>query len=154
SSQINGQTLLDAFNITRAGGNAAYFDRLLMGINIGGGASIVNGTTSTGSQALRTNTTTRAMIANGNVGALANFLNTSTAGTTKGGGLYTTNGFPQNFFVLNPQFATVNYYDNSASSSYHSAQIQVTKRLSYGLANQLTYTWSRALDISDGDGII
>ena len=152
--QTAGQTLLEAFNITRAGGNAAFFDTLLRGINIGGGASTVNGTTVTGSQALRTNTTTRAMIANGNVGALANFLNTSTAGTGKGGGLYTTNGLPQNFFVLNPQFATVNYYDNSASSSYHSVQIQATKRLSHGLANQFTYTWSRALDISDGDGII
>src|SRR5262249_23432278 len=89
-----------------------------------------------------------------NVGALANFLNTSTAGTGKGGGLYTTNGLPQNFFVINPQFATVNYYDNSASSTYHSIQMQATKRLSHGMANQFTYTWSLSLDISDGDGII
>jgi len=154
NSQIAGQTLLDAFNVTRAGNNAPFFDKLLNGINIGGGATTVNGSTVTGSTALRTNTTTRAMLANGNVGALANFLNTSTAGTSKGGGLYTTNGLPQNFIVLNPQFATVNYYDNSASSTYHSLQIQATKRLSHGLANQFTYTWSKALDISDGDGII
>src|SRR5262249_51940199 len=76
------------------------------------------------------------------------------AGTGKGGGLYTTNGLPQNFFVLNPQFATVNYYDNSIGSTYHSLQVQTTKRLSHGFANQFTYTWSRALDISDGDGIV
>jgi hypothetical protein len=114
----------------------------------------VNGTTQTGSNALRQNSTTRPMIANGNVGALANYLNTNTAGTNKGGGLYTTNGLPQNFLVLNPQFATVNYYDNSASSTYHSLQVQTTQRLSRGFTNQFTYTWSKALDISDGDGII
>jgi hypothetical protein len=153
-AQAANQALLEAFNITRAGGDAPFFDRLLNGINIGGGATTVNGTTQTGSNALRQNSTTRPMIANGNVGALANYLNTNTAGTNKGGGLYTTNGLPQNFLVLNPQFATVNYYDNSASSTYHSMQVQTTQRLSRGLTNQFTYTWSKALDISDGDGII
>jgi hypothetical protein len=153
-SRAAGQTLLEAFNITRAGGNAPYFDALLNGINIGGGATTVNGTTQTGSNALRQNGTTRPMIANGNIGALANYLNTNTAGTSRGGGLYTTNGFPQNLFVLNPQFATVNYYDNSVGSSYHSLQLQATQRLSKGFTNQFTYTWSKALDISDGDGII
>src|SRR5205823_7894256 len=130
-------------NITRAGGNAPFFDALLNGINIGGGATTVNGTTQTGSNALRQNSTTRPMIANGNVGALANYLNTNTAGTTKGGGLYTTNGFPQSFLVLNPQFATVNYYDNSVGSTYHSLQVQATQRLSKGFTNQFTYTWSK-----------
>jgi hypothetical protein len=153
-SQAAGQTLLDAFNATRAGLNAPYFDKLLNGINIGGGASTVNGTSETGSMALRQNSITRPFIANGNVGALANYLNTSTAGTSQGGGLYTTNGLPQNFLVLNPQFATVNYYDNSVGSTYHSLQIQATKRLSHGYTNQFTYTWSKALDISDGDGIV
>src|SRR5207244_9236277 len=38
NSVAGGQTLLDGFNVTRAGGSAAYFDRLLTGINIGGGA--------------------------------------------------------------------------------------------------------------------
>jgi hypothetical protein len=154
NSVAGGQTLLDAFNITRAGNNAPYFDKLLNGINIGGGATTVNGSSETGSMALRQNSTTRPFLANGNVGALANYLNTSTAGTSQGGGLYTTNGLPQNFLVLNPQFATINYYDNSVGSTYHSLQIQTTKRLSRGFTNQLTYTWSKALDISDGDGIV
>jgi hypothetical protein len=48
----------------------------------------------------------------------------------------------------------VNYYDNSASSTYHSLQVTATKRLSRGFMNQLTYTWSRALDVLDGDGIL
>jgi hypothetical protein len=155
NSRAADQTLLEAFNITRAGGNAAYFDRLLNGITIGGGVNTpVNGTSLTGSMALRQNSTTRPFIANGNVGALANYLNTNTAGTGQGGGLYTTNGLPQNFFVLNPQFATVNYFDNSVGSTYHSLQIQTTQRLTRGFSNQFTYTWSKALDISDGDGII
>jgi hypothetical protein len=149
-----GQTLLDAFKITRAGGDAPFFNALLNGINIGGGATKVDGTAETGSMALRQNGTTRPFIANGNIGALANFLNTNTAGTSIGGGLYTTNGFPQSFFVLNPQFSTVNYYDNSVGSTYHSMQVQATKRLSQGLTDQFTYTWSKALDISDGDGIV
>jgi len=148
-----GQTLLDAFNITRAGGDAPFFTALLNGINIGGGATTVNGSTETGSTALRKNSTTRAFIANGNVGQLADFLNTSTV-TGKGGGLYTTNGFPQTFFVNNPQFKTVTYYNNPAASTYHSLQVTATKRLSYGLSTQSTYTWSKTIDLSDGDGSV
>jgi hypothetical protein len=103
--------------------------------------------------ALRQNSTTRSQIANGNVGALANFLNTSTV-TGQGGGLYTKNGFPQNFFVTNPQFGSVNYNDNSTNSTYHSLQLQTTKRLSRGSSGQFTYTFSKALDVSDGDGVV
>src|SRR5262249_21735320 len=133
---------------------APSFDLLLKGINLGGGATAVNGTTETGSQALRQNTTTRALIANGNVGSLANMFETSSTGTGIGGGLYTTNGLPQNFFMLNPQFASVNYYNNPAGSTYHSLQVTATKRLSHGVTSQLAYTWSRALDLSDGDAAI
>ena len=51
--------ILDAFNVTRAGGDAPLFTQMLTGINIGGGAGIVNGTTVTGSQALRVRTAPR-----------------------------------------------------------------------------------------------
>ncbi|PYS33443.1 MAG: hypothetical protein DMG14_31860, partial [Acidobacteria bacterium] len=142
--------ILDAFNLTRAGGDAALFDQMLRGLNLGAGA--VNGTTLTGSAALRTNTTTRAMLANGNVGALANFLNTSTTGTGEGGGLLRRNGFPENFIVVNPQFSDVTLHGNPGNSTYHSLQLQVTKRLSNGFTNQTTYTWSRNLGEADGDG--
>ena len=71
-----------------------------------------------------------------------------------GGGLYTQNGFSQNFFVLNPQFLAVNLYDSSLNSTYHSMQLQVTNRNYHGMTNQFTYTYSRALDISDGDGTV
>ncbi len=153
NAQGANQTFLDAFNMTRAGGNAPLFDSLLRGINIGGGATAVNSTTETGSMALRQNSSTRAMLANGNVGALANFFETSTV-TGQGGGLYTTNGFPQNFFVLNPQFASVAYYNNPTGSTYHSLQVTATKRLSHGFTSQWAYTYSRAIDVSDGDGLV
>ena len=50
--------------MTRNGGNAPLFDTMLKGLNIPG-AGIVNGTTLTGSQALRKLSTTNQLIANG-----------------------------------------------------------------------------------------
>lgn len=151
ASQPGGQTFLDAFNVTRAGGNAPLFDQMLRGLNIPG-AGVVNGTTVTGSAALRTFTSTRAFIANGNAGQLADFLNRSTSVTGKGGGFVRNSGlFPENFFVLNPQFSIVNLQGSPSSSTYHSLEVQVTKRMSNGFTNQTTYTWSQALGIGDGD---
>src|SRR5207244_1105964 len=79
---IFGNGFLDAFNTTRAGGNAKLFDDMLKGLNLGSGA--VNGTTVTGSASLRANTNTRSFIANGNVGQLADFLNRRTDITGQG----------------------------------------------------------------------
>ena len=94
---------LDAFNTTRAGGNAQLFDQMLRGLNLGAG--VVNGTTVTGSASLRAYTNTRAFIANGSLVQLADFLNRSTSMTGQGGGFVRNSGlFPENFFVLNPQF--------------------------------------------------
>jgi len=117
---------------------------MLMGLNIPG-AGAVNGTTVTGSAALRTYTATRAFIANGNAGQLADFLNRSTNITGKGGGFVRNGGSPENFFVLNPQFQIVTLQSNPDNSTYHSLELQMTKRLSNGFTNQTTYTWSRAL---------
>jgi hypothetical protein len=142
---------LEAFNITRAGGDAPLFDQMLKGLNIPG-AGVVNGTTVTGSAALRAFTSTRAFIANGNVGQLADFLNRNTAVTGKGGGFVRNSGlFPENFFVLNPQFLAVVLYGNPSNSTYHSLQTQLTKRLSHGITAQTSYTWSRSLGENDGD---
>jgi hypothetical protein len=145
---------LDAFNITRAGGDSQLFTDMLRGLNIPG-AGVVNGTSVTGSAALRAFTSTRAFIANGNVGQLADFLNRNTAVTGKGGGFVRNSGlFPENFFVLNPQFNNVTLNSNPGSSTYHALQVQVTKRLSQGFTNSTSYTWSRALGENDGDGAI
>jgi hypothetical protein len=143
--------ILEAFNLTRGGGNAPLFDRMLRGLNFGLGA--VNGTTITGSASLRQNTTTRSMIANGNVGALAAFLNTNETGGERGN-LLRNAGLPENFIVTSPQFSEATYHTDPGNSTYHSMQLQVTKRLSQGFTNQTTYTWSRAIGESDGDGAI
>src|SRR6266850_136122 len=82
---------LDAFNTTRTGGNAKLFDDMLRGMNIPG-AGVVNGTTVTGSAALRAYTATRAFIANGSVAQLADFLNRSRNITNKGGGFVRNSG--------------------------------------------------------------
>lgn len=128
------------------------FDQMLKGLNIPG-AGVVNGTTVTGSAALRAFTSTRAFIANGNVGGLADFLNRSTSVTGQGGGFVRNSGlFPENFFVRNPQFNSVTLVSNPGSSTYHSLQVQLTKRLSHGITSSTSYTWSRAMGENDTDG--
>jgi hypothetical protein len=123
---------------------------MLRGLNIPG-AGVVKGTTVTGSAALRAYTATRTFIANGSVGQLADFLNRSRNITNKGGGFVRNGGLPENFFVLNPQFNGVTLYGSGGSSTYHSVELRVTKRLSQGFTAQTSYTLSRALGDNDGD---
>ena len=144
---------LEAFNVTRAGGNHPLFDRMLMGLNIPG-AGTVNGTTLTGSAALRLYTNTRSNVANGNAGAVADFLNRSTNVTGQGGGFIRNGGLPEDFLVFNPQFQGVGINGNPSNSTYHSLQVQVTKRLSNGLTAQSSYTWSKNLGEGATDGTI
>ncbi|PYS34212.1 MAG: hypothetical protein DMG14_30090, partial [Acidobacteria bacterium] len=134
--------ILDAFNITRAGGNAPLFDAMLNGIQIG---TITVGRNGSGSEALRQFATTNQWIANGEVARVADFLNSSSTGTGEAGGLLRRNGFPENFVVVNPQFGSLQLHGNDDSSNYHSLQTSVRKRLSRGLSGELNYTWSRAL---------
>jgi hypothetical protein len=150
--------ILNAFNVTRAGGNAELFDRILNGITLNAGTNaslgqgVVNGTTLTGSAALRANTIFRTFLANGNVGQFASSLNSSTTVTGRAGGLLARNGFPDNFVVANPQYASVVMATNPGSSTYHSMTLQLTKRLSQGFTHYFAYTWSRSLGESAGDG--
>jgi hypothetical protein len=141
--------ILEAFNVTRAGSDAPLFDRMLRGLNLGSG--VINGTTVTGSASLRANSLSRGFLADGNVGQFANFLNTSTTVTGVGGGLLRNSGlFPENFITVNPQFAAVLMQTNPSGSTYHSANLQLTKRLSHGFTNQFAYTWSRTLGQANG----
>jgi hypothetical protein len=146
--------LFEAFNIVRAGGDSPLLTQILMGINLGGtGASAVNGTTWTGAMAVRTNTTTRAQLANGNVGAFINFLNTNTTGTgsTSAGAILRRNGFPENYISVNPQFSGVSMLNNLGNSTYHALQTQFTRRMSRGFTATGTWTWSKSLGDSDND---
>lgn len=152
--------ILDAFKITRAGGDAPLFDRILNGttLNAGTNAALgqgaVNGTTLTGSAAFRANSIFKTFIANGNVAQFASALNSSTTVTGKAGGLLAKNGFPDNFIVANPQYGGVVTASTPGSSTYHSMSVQATKRLSNGFAQSFAYTWSRALGENSADGVL
>src|SRR5262249_57176703 len=96
-AQAGGQTLLEAFNQTRAGGDAPLFDLMLRGLVINTGQSAVGTNGVTGSAALRQNSTFKPFLADGRVGEFANALNTSTLATTTGaGGLIKNGGLPDN----------------------------------------------------------
>ncbi len=144
-----GETLLDAFNAVRAGGDSALLDRLFNGVNLGLG--VVNGATVRAGAGLRNNSATQAFFAQGNVGQLATFLN-NTANFGPRGGLLRNAGLPENWILANPQFASSSLTGNFANSTYHSLQIELNKRFSYGLALQSNYTWSKALGEEEGSG--
>jgi hypothetical protein len=143
-SNIFENGILDAFVVTRAGGNAPLFDKIFMGLNVPG-AGVVNGTTLSGSQALRRYTTTNQWLANGEVGSFANWLNTTAALGQNPGDLLRRAGLPENFIVVNPQFGSVSLAGNNNNSTYHSLQTQLTKRVSNGFSGQFSHTWSKGL---------
>jgi hypothetical protein len=140
---------LNAFNITRAGGNAPLFDQMFNGLNVTG-VGIVGQNGLTGSEALRRFTSTNAFIANGQVGALANYINTTAALTGTPGGILRNGKLPENFIVVNPQFGSVAMVSNNGNSTYHSLQAHVAQRYSHGLSGQFSYTFSKNL----GDNVI
>jgi hypothetical protein len=82
------QRLFDAFEKTRRGEDDPLFDQMFLGLNLNSGLTgcdrsnpsaacgAVNGTTQTGSQHLRLNSTFRTSLANGDYEALSNSLNT------------------------------------------------------------------------------
>src|SRR5207244_595663 len=115
---------------------------------------VVDGRTLTGSAALRANTIFKTFLANGNVGQFASALNTSPTVTGKAGGLFSRNGFPDNFIVANPQYAAVVMGSNPGSSTYHSLNLQTTKRLSHGFTHSFAYTFSRSLGENSSDSIL
>jgi hypothetical protein len=145
--------ILDAFNQVRAGAaSVPLMEQIFSGVNFGQAVGTVGVNGLTAAQALRRSTTTNGWIANGNVGALANFINTNATLAPglvgKPGGLLLNAGLPQNFIVVSPQYGTVNLIDSSSNSTYHSLQAHITKRTSQGLTGQFSYTFSKAL----GDG--
>jgi len=124
--------LLDAFRTTQAGGNAKLFDEMFLGFNLGNG--VVNGTTVTGSSAVRTYSGTRSDLANNSIGSFATFLNQVTVGAR--GGLLRINDLPENWIVVNPQFGGSILTGNFSNSTYHSLQLNAERRLTRGLMMQ------------------
>ena len=144
SDVISANGFLQAFNTTRTGGYAPLFDQLFRGLAVPGQGA-VNGSTVRGSDYARSNSTILQYLANGNVGAFANYINSSPLGTNVNGGLLAAAGLPQNFFVTNPQFANVYLVGNYANSTYHALEIEFEKRFARGWIYQGSYTWSKAL---------
>lgn len=144
-------SILDAFRAAQTGGTHPLLDQVFMGLNVGG-LGVVNGTTITGGDAIRTISTTQAQLAGHNVGAFADYLATSTQFTNVRGGLLRRAGLPENFVMANPQFSSARLIGNYANSSFHSLQIEVTKRFSAGWTLQSNYTFGKALGEEDGDG--
>ncbi len=141
--------ILDAFKITQAGGNAPLFDTLLNGLNLSGG--VVNGTTWTGSQALRNFSTTRAYFAANAPGSLAAWINTTNAVTGVNGGLLSRVGLPQNFVVVNPQYGSSGTVASGANSWYDSLVVELQKRYTNGWTFQTNYVFAKALQTPNGD---
>lgn len=137
--------ILEAYQITQAGGNAALFDRIFMGL---GG---VNGTTVRGSDLVRSNAAMQAFLSNNNVGGFANFLSSTNQFTGVNGGLLRRVGLPENFVLPNPQFATAILSGNFSNSTYHALQIEFMRRFNRGFFFQGNYTWSKTLGDSEGN---
>jgi hypothetical protein len=139
--------LLQAFKTTQAGGNSPLLDQLFNGFDLGSGT--IDGRTVTASASLRAFSTTRVMLANNQAGAFADFLNTQTINGDRGG-LLRLAGLPENWIVVNPQFAASDFVGNFSNSTYHSLQINANKRFSNGWTLLSNYTWSRTLGDEEG----
>jgi hypothetical protein len=148
AQKANAQTLFAAFDIARQGGESPLLNALFNGVALSGGCGTVNGTTCTGAQALRMNTTTRPFLANGSYGQLLSSINTTlqyTGGPTDNGSILRHAGFADNFLTPNPQYSTITLNGNNQNSTYHSLNLQVTRRLSHGFTNTTSYIWSKAM---------
>jgi hypothetical protein len=142
--------ILNAFEITEAGGNSPLLNQIFKGLNIPS-VGVVNGTTITGSQAMRQNTTMQAYLLTNNVGGFANFLASNTFVTGIRGGLLLNGGLPANFVVANPQLGTADLVGNFGNSTYQSGQVEVNKRFQSGFQIQASYVRSKTLGTYDGN---
>jgi hypothetical protein len=141
--------ILNAFEITDAGGNAPLFNQIFKGLNVSG-VGVVDGVNITGSQAVRQNTTLNAYLLTNNVGGFANFLAYNTFVTGIRGGLLKNGGLPPNLIAANPQFGSVYYISNDSNSTYNSGQVELNKRFANGFQFQTAYVRSKALGDYDG----
>jgi hypothetical protein len=61
-----------------------------------------------------------------------------------------TSALPNNFLKPYQGYGTVYLYEFANNSNYHSLQASIQHRLSHGFNLAANYTWSKALDCSDG----
>lgn len=168
--------LKDAFDKIRRGDDSpGILDQMFKGLNIAGsgcdgvafsatcgpvGGPPVNGVAQTAGAHMRASSTFNGNLANGNYVTLAQNLNTLTnAGATNGGNpslsgsvLRNSGLFPENFIKTNPQVGSSVMENNLGHSNYHSLQVQINVRPTAGITTQMTYTFSRNLGFSPGEG--
>ncbi len=58
---------------------------------------------------------------------------------------------PDNFLRPIKGYADINLIETGSNSNYHSLQVQANRRISTSLAFGLSYTWSKAMDLVDGN---
>lgn len=141
--------ILDTFRAVQTGSSAPLLDAIFRGLNLGLGR--VNGTTVTGAASVRQFSNTRSFFANNDAGGFADYLNSTADFTGVRGGLLTRAGLPDNWIVANPQFSGAHFVGNFANSTYHSMQLNLSKRFGSGWTLQSNYTLSRTLGEDEGD---
>jgi TonB dependent receptor len=163
----DGETFLSAFETVRAGGDSKFMDQLVAPLGL---TSALMRSGSAFSSIFQP------MFANNNPAELAAALSASLVGSSlgslispsaPGGVLLTKAGLPQNFFVVNPQFAIFPLgtsavfpggaytVDNSGHSDYHSLQVVLERRLSHGFSYQGSYVFSKVLgDSAAGESAV
>lgn len=80
------------------------------------------------------------LINQGQVGALANFLDTTTLQTGVRGGLIGRAGLPPTFFRFNPQVLNLNVVGNRNHSTWNGVKLSLSRRMQRGLYLQGNYT--------------
>jgi Carboxypeptidase regulatory-like domain len=63
-----------------------------------------------------------------------------------------TTPYPDNFLRPFPGYGNINYIEFAGSSNYHSLQVQANRRVTTSLAFGMSYTWSKAMSLVDGNG--
>jgi hypothetical protein len=76
------------------------------------------------------------------------FLPASIDPTVAGG----TTPLPDNFLRPYKGYGDINYIEFSSNSNYHALQVQANRRFSSSLSFGVSYTWSKAMDLVDGNG--
>jgi hypothetical protein len=63
----------------------------------------------------------------------------------------TNTALPDNFLRPNPGYADIQYIEMASNSNYHSLQTQLNKRFSRGLQFGLSWTWSKTMNVVNGN---
>ena len=82
----------------------------------------------------------------------ANFLASGRDVTTFTTANPTGNALPANFLRPLQGYGDIIYKDFAANGNYNALQVQVNKRFSKNMTFNVSYTWSKALDVTDAEG--